>query len=71
MFDAIDSRIFWPLFVLVVFAVSYLLGRGILAVIRWCDTPSNRYVHHNPLTRDERKHLRSVTNGKRAMASDR
>lgn len=48
----------------VVFFGSILGSIALYAVVRWID-------RNNPLTRAERRHLRSVTNGKRAMASDR
>ena len=55
MFDAIDSRIFWPLFMLfwllAGFAVAYAFGRFIDA--------------SNPMNRTRR-----LINGRKAMASD-
>jgi hypothetical protein len=47
--------------------VFFLAVLGVAAVY-WLVSHVNR---NNPLSREERKHLRSVTNGKRAMASDR
>lgn len=49
-------------------AMVFFLAVLGLAAVCWLVSHVNR---NNPLSREERKHLRSVTNGKRAMASDR
>ena len=51
-----------------VVALVLLLAVLAVAAVCWLVSHVNR---NNPLSREERKHLRSVTNGKRAMASDR
>lgn len=56
--DAMDDRLFWSLFLLVVLAATWL---ALWVFTRFIDRT-------NPLTRADRRHLRSVTSGKRAMA---
>jgi hypothetical protein len=51
-----------------VVALVFFLAVLAVAAVCWLVSHVNR---NNPLSREERKHLRSVTNGKRAMASDR
>ena len=48
--------------------VSALTGLAIGALIKWCDTPSNRYVTRDPYT--ERK-CRVVRNGFKTRAGIR
>lgn len=45
--DAMPDTVFWPLFVLVVFVFSLIAGLAISALIRWVDTPTNRYVERD------------------------
>ena len=47
MFDHIHPTIFWPAFVLCVFVFSLIVGLGIGLLIRWVDTPANRYVERD------------------------
>ena len=55
MFDAIPSTTFWPIFVLVWFIVSLLVGIAIGKVIRWCDTPANRYEQKDAVAERKRR----------------
>lgn len=47
MFDHIHPTIFWPAFVLCVFVFSLVAGLAVSALIRWVDTPENRYVERD------------------------
>ena len=58
--DAFDE---WDIAALVFF-LSILAGISVYALVAYVN-------RHNPLTRADRRQLRSVSSGKRAMASDR
>ena len=47
-----------------VFCLSILAGFGVFWLVMWADK-------NNPLTRADRRQIRTVQRGKRAMASDR
>ena len=68
MFDHIAPTIFWPAFVLCVFVFSLVAGLAVSALIRWVDTPSNRYVERDWHT--ERK-CRATRNGFKTRAGIR
>lgn len=44
MFDHIPDTLFWPLWALLAFLVALAVGLALGALIRWCDTPANKYV---------------------------
>jgi len=54
MFDHVAPTVFWPLFLLCWFVLSLVVGITVGKVIRWCDTPANKYVDKVDVTRCER-----------------
>jgi hypothetical protein len=54
MFDHVSPTVFWPLLMLGWLLVSIVVGTFIGKMIRWCDTPQNRYVDSVDVKRCER-----------------
>jgi len=42
-FDAMPDGLFWALFLTTWFVASIVFGLFVGKLIRWCDTPANRY----------------------------
>ena len=56
MFDSIDPRLFWPLFMLFWLLAGFVVAYVVGGIIRWCDNPMNR--------------TRRNMNGRKSMASE-
>ena len=56
MFDSIEPRVFWPLFVLAWLVIGLAVAWVFGGIVRWCDNPMNR--------------TRRVINGRKQMATD-
>jgi hypothetical protein len=59
MFDHVTPTVFWPLFVLVWFIVAAVVGLGLGKIIRWCDTPENRYTNEDHVAEQKRRIARN------------
>lgn len=54
MLDHVSPTVFWPMLVLGWLLVSLVVGLFIGRLLRWVDTPANRYVDHVDSRRCER-----------------